>query len=108
MAEESVLQSSSSRRRTATADWRFTTFDEELNENSYMVKNHSVRASYDPNNPTLKLDFNQFCTYCKTKFGPTFNFYRVHKTKKWLNKINSSNKTVQFQNCPGLQYGPID
>ena len=58
---------------SVTTDSRFTSIEKTLNEISNMVQNHQINATYDPNNPEMKQDFTQFCTYCK-KSGHTVKF----------------------------------
>ena len=62
-AKMSVLQQSSSCTSVDSTDSRFTNIGKTLNEISHMLRNYQINATYDPNNPTTKQDFTQFCTY---------------------------------------------
>ena len=60
----SALQQLSSRTSADSTGSRFTNFEKTLNEINNMLKNHKVKATYDPNNPKV-IHFTRFCTYCK-------------------------------------------
>ena len=103
-AEMSGFQQSSP--NFVTTDSRFTSIGKTLNEISNMVKNHQINATYDPNNPKMKQDFTQFCTYCK-KSGHTVKFCWSLKRKK-LNeeKAPSQAKETYPQNYPNRSKSP--
>ena len=71
IAEMSVFQQPSS--NSVTTDSRLTNIEKTLNENSNMVGNHQINATYDPNNPKTKQETTRFCTYCK-KTGHAVKF----------------------------------
>ena len=77
----SGFQQSSS--NSVTTDSRFTKIEKTSNKISNMVKNHQINGIYDPNNPKMKQDFIQFCTYCK-KSGHTVKFCWSLKRKKLI------------------------
>ena len=72
----SGFQQSSS--KFVNTDSCFTNTEKTLNEIKNMVQNHQINATYDPNNPKMKQDFTQFCTYCK-KSGHSYILLVIEK-----------------------------